>query len=99
MKRLGWLGVLSLLAGCGPNIPVPDVKIPDFCEQQVYADPAVRDEIMKGAGSDNYRDNHQVELAYAKLDAVNRCLRQRGLLPPGGGVEQPRRPGGSISHF
>jgi hypothetical protein len=92
MKRTGWLALLAVLAGCSSNEPLPKVEIPDFCEQQVYADPAVRDEIMKGAGSDYYRNTHEADLVYAKLDAVNRCLRQKGLLPTGGGVERPRRP-------
>ena len=95
MTRIAGLALLAILAGCAPSIPTPEVKIPPVCEQQVYADPAVKDEIMKGAGSDYYRDNHQSELAYAKVDALNRCLRQRGLAPPGGGVERPRPSGGN----
>jgi hypothetical protein len=93
MTRVGWLAVLALLAGCSPNIPIPKVVIPDFCEQQVYADPAVKEEIMRGAGSDYYRNSHEPELAYAKQDALNHCLAQKGLAPKGGGVEHPRRPG------
>jgi hypothetical protein len=92
MKQTGWLVVLAGLAGCATNTPIPKVEIPDFCEQSVYADPAVKDEIMKGAGSDGYRNNHQADLAYAKQDAITRCLRQRGMMPKGGGVEAPRRP-------
>jgi len=93
MKQMGRLAVLALLAGCAANIPIPKVNIPDFCEQQVYADPAVKDEIMKGAGSDYYRNTHEADLAYAKQDALSRCLAQKGLGPKGGGVERPRRPG------
>jgi hypothetical protein len=92
MKQTGWLALLAVLAGCSANVPIPKVTIPDVCEQQVYADPAVRDEIMKGAGSDYYRSIHEADLAYAKQDALNRCLVQRGLAPKGGGVERPRRP-------
>ena len=84
MKHTGWL-LLAGLAGCATNTPIPKVEVPDICEQQVYADPAVKDEIMKGAGSDFYRNTHQADLAYAKADALNRCLRQRGLAPQGGG--------------
>jgi hypothetical protein len=91
MKHTGWLVVLAALAGCTPDRPLPKAEIPDFCDQSVYADPAVKDEIMKGAGSDGYRTYHQADLAYAKQDALNRCLRQRGMLPQGGGVEAPRR--------
>lgn len=94
MKYPGWL-VLLALAGCGLNTPIPEVKVPEVCEQQVYADPAVKDEIMKGAGSDYYKDTHQAALAYAKGDALNRCLRQKGMGPQGGGggVERPRPAG------
>ena len=95
MRRLGGVtlcAVLGLAAGCTPNEPIPEVKIPEICEQQVYADPAVREEIVKGAGSDYYRNTHQATLAYAKLDAVGRCMRMKGLAAaPIGGVERPRR--------
>ena len=90
MRGPAWLALLSGLAACSAPKPVPKVEVPTVCDQQVYADPAVKDEIMKGAGSDFYRNNHQPELAYAKLDAVNKCLRQHGLAPQGGGVERPR---------
>ena len=91
MTRLAWLALLGAMAGCAPNDPLPVVTIPEACESQVYADPGVKEEIMKGAGSDYYRNSHQAQLAYAKLDAVNRCKQQRGLAPVGGGVEQFRR--------
>jgi hypothetical protein len=90
MNRAVWLVLLVGLAGCDPGNRYPEVKIPPICEQQVYADPAVKDEIMKGAGSDFYRENHQTKLDYAKLDALNRCKQAKGLAPPGGGVERPR---------
>jgi hypothetical protein len=90
MRRLAGIGLLGLLGACATQEKVPEVKIPPVCEQQVYADPAVKDELMKGAGSDFYRSTHPATLAYAKLDALNRCLRQRGLAPLGGGIEQPR---------
>jgi hypothetical protein len=92
MRQTGWLALLTVLAGCSVNVPIPKVVIPDFCEQQVYADPAGKDDIMRGAGSDYYRNTHEADLAYAKQDALNRCLQQRGLAPTGGGVERPRRP-------
>jgi hypothetical protein len=93
MKQTGWLALLALLGGCATDIPIPKVKVPPVCEQQVYADPAVKEEIMRDAGSDYYRNSHEAELAYAKQDALNRCLMQRGLAPQGGGVERMRRPG------
>lgn len=92
-RRAGWLAVLAVLAGCAETPPVAVAKIPSECEGAVYADPAVREEIMKGAGSDYYRNTHQAELAYAKQGATARCLRQKGLAPMGGGVERPRLPG------
>ncbi len=91
MTRAGWLALLAVLAGCASSEPIPKVVIPEICEQQVYADPAVKDEIMKGAGSDFYRNTHEPALAYAKEDALSRCLAQKGLGPKGGGVERPRR--------
>ncbi len=79
-----------LLAGCGTFNTGPRVDIPRQCEQQVYADPTVKDMIAKGAGSDGYRLTHENALKYAKIDASNRCLQQKGLLPPGGGVQRPQ---------
>jgi len=96
MRLASWVWawpLLGLAAGCTPKERVPEFKIPAFCEQQVYADPAVRLELDKDLGSEYYRDTHKADLAYAKIDALNRCLRQRGLVPAGGGVEQPRREG------
>ena len=78
------------LGGCGSFDTGPQVNIPPQCEHDVYADATVRDMIAKGAGSDGYRLTHENALKYAKLDAVNRCLRQGGVLPLGGGVERPR---------
>ena len=94
MRRVLWASglLLGLAAGCTPAEHIPDVKIPAACEEQVYADPAVKDQIMKAAGSVFYRNTHQMALAYAKLDAVRRCEHVKGLSTPGGGVEQPRRP-------
>ena len=79
-----------LLAGCGTFNTGPRVDIPSECEHQVYADATVRDMIAKGAGSDGYRLTHENALKYAKLDAVTRCLQQKGQLPAGGGVQRQR---------
>ena len=85
-------GIVVLpLCGCGFQLdPAPSAKIPPVCEDQVYADPKVKDLIMRGAGNDTLRRNTEDQLRYAKLDAAHRCMQQKGLLPPGGGVERPR---------
>ncbi len=88
MKALGWLPGLLALAACtvdtAPNAPIPSV-----CEDQVYADPVVKDLILKSAGSETYRINHVEQLKYAKIDATRRCMQLKGLAPPGGGVQRP----------
>ncbi len=89
MRRMLLLPPL-LLAGCGTFNTGPRVDIPPQCEQAFYADPAVRDIIAKGAGSDGYRLTNENTLKYAKIDAAHRCMQQKGLLPPGGGVERQR---------
>ncbi len=88
MRRTLWLALPLLLAGCGAFDSGPQVSIPPQCEGQVYADPTVRSMIADGAGSDGYRLTHLNALKYAKMDAVQRCLQQKGLLPPGGGVQR-----------
>ena len=86
----GWLLLPLLLAGCGTFNTGPVVNVPPQCEQQVYADPTVKEMIAKGAGSDGYRLTHENQLKYAKIDAAHRCMQQKGLAPPGGGVQRPR---------
>ena len=78
------------LASCGPIDMAPAAPIPPQCEAQVYADPHVKDLLMKSAGSEVFASDHIEEMKYAKIDAAHRCMQQKGLAPPGGGVERPR---------
>ena len=80
--------VSAALAGCGID-PAPVADVPSVCEAQVYADPHVKDLLMKGAGSTSFARQHEDELKFAKVDATHRCLQSKGLAPPGGGVERP----------
>ena len=90
MKLLTTLLPLAVaLAGCAVDT-VKEIPIPKVCEEQVYADPVVKDLIMKGAGTENFRVNHVNQLRAAKDDATTRCMQQKGLARPGGGVERPR---------
>ena len=77
------------LSGCITDT-APFAPIPAACEDQVYADPVVKDIILKGTGSDYYRRSHDEQLKYAKIDAAHRCMQQKGLAPPGGGVQRQR---------
>ncbi len=83
------LVVLLMLTACGSIDPAPNAPIPAVCEDQVYADPLVKELILKGAGSSFYALNHTEELKYAKIDAARRCMQLKGLAPPGGGVQRP----------
>ncbi len=89
MRALGALAAIALLSGCSID-EAPSAPIPAACEDQVYADPVVKDLILKGTGSDSFRLNHLDQLKYAKIDAAHRCMQQKGLVPPGGGVARPR---------
>ncbi len=90
MRRLCVLAALGLSA-CYPLDEAPAANYPPACEGQVYADPKVKELIVRGMGSDNLRRNTEEQLRNAKLDAARRCMQQKGLAPPGGGVER-RRP-------
>jgi hypothetical protein len=83
MIRAGGLALLIALAGCSHPPPAPGAAIPSVCEDQVYADPVVKDLIMKGAGSESFRASHMNQLKDAKLDAARRCMLQKGIAQPG----------------
>ncbi len=83
MKPLALLALLLPLAACGID-RAPAASVPSICEEQVYADPLVKDLIIKGAGSTGFARNHEDELQAAKQDAATRCLQAKGLIPPGG---------------
>ncbi len=83
MIRAGGLALLVALAGCSHTPPARDAAIPSVCEDQVYADPVVKDLILKGAGSESFRASHMTQLQDAKLDAARRCMRQKGIQQPG----------------
>ncbi len=83
MIRAGGVALLVVLAGCSHPPPAPDAPIPSVCEDQVYADPVVKDLILKGAGSKSFRVSHASQLQSAKLDAARRCMRQKGIAQPG----------------
>ena len=88
MRRLALPALLGL-AACSID-PAPVANIPAVCEDQVYADPKVKFLIMEGAGSPNLARNTEDQLRFAKIDAARRCMQQKGLARPGGGVERPR---------
>ena len=88
MRAIVWLPGLLALTACGMDT-APNAPIPTVCEDQVYADPVVKDMILKGSGSDFYRRSHEDQLKYAKIDAARRCMVLKGLAPPGGGVQRP----------
>ncbi len=89
MRAFALVLLTATVAGCTRFDTAPAAPVPDVCEAQVYADPHVKDLLMKGAGSFNFARDHEDELKFAKLDAAHRCLQLKGLLPPGGGVQRP----------
>ena len=95
MRPLGFIPfaapLLAAIAGCGPIQidSAPSADFPSQCESQVYADPTVKDLLMKSAGSITFARDHEDQLKYAKLDAAHRCLQNKGIIPQGGGVERP----------
>jgi hypothetical protein len=81
-----WLALLvPLLTGCGTGyVAREEPPAPPACEREANDDPAVRPIMMKMAGSGWWRANHQDELVVARREALLRCMRLKGLLPPGG---------------
>ena len=73
------LVLLALLAGCAPETPVER-----DCDKAVDNDPAVKLLIIKGVGTPYFQATSQDQLKAAKQDARLKCLRSRGLAPPGG---------------
>ncbi len=85
MKRL--VALCLLLAACASSNDPPAVR---NCQARANDDPEVRHLVAASAGSGSFALNHQYELRDARQQAMLRCLRARGLAPPGG-VEKPRR--------
>jgi len=86
MSRAASLLLLVLLAACG-TAESPDQRA---CDSAVNDDPAVKLLIIKGVGNPHFQNNSQDELQAAKQDARLACLRGRGLIPKGGGVERQK---------
>ncbi len=79
MSRGAALALLALLAACAPETPADRA-----CDAAVDNDPTVKGLIMKGLGNPYFLDNSQEQLKAAKQKAQLACLRNRGLVPPGG---------------
>jgi hypothetical protein len=82
------LAALLALAACGPDTSTPQGQ----CQAEAYQDPKVKEIRIRMLGNAGL----QSELAPALDDALHaatlRCLRARGLAPPGGvEKEMPER--------
>lgn len=86
------LALAALLGGCGSDATAQGrAEDPSgVCDAAVNEDQTVRDMRARSAGTDSYALLHHDDLNDAIRDARTRCLRARGLIPPGG-VERPRR--------
>jgi hypothetical protein len=77
--RLGLaLGVVLLLAACTANTPRAE------CEQQAMNDPNVLEIYTRTNGYYTFDDVQRTQLLDYKRQAVLRCMRAKGLVPPGG---------------
>ena len=65
---------------------------PTGCERVADNDPAVRDYESKEASFNGYIRNHLDDYRIARLIAVQKCERERGMIPQGGGVQPYRAP-------
>lgn len=81
------LALLLLLAGCGPTGNGPEAE----CARQAEQDPTVQS-IYRGDQGDYTREGPaRSNLMWAKQQAMQKCLRGKGLAPKGG-VEPIRPP-------
>ena len=89
--------VALIVGGCGvlgPAAPPRDpavVAAERACAPIVNADPAVRAYVMKGAGSEIYKLEHEDDLAVARARALRGCLGGGAAGGTEGGVERQRR--------
>ncbi len=74
------LALLLLLASCA----APGTPAERACRAQANDDPLVSSLIAKSAGSYQFAKEHEYDLAEARRQAQLRCLRARGIAPPGG---------------
>jgi hypothetical protein len=74
------LGVTMTACGFG----APDNSPQAQCEQQAMNDPAVVEIYSRTNGAYTRSGTENADLVAAKRQATLRCLRQKGLAPPGG---------------
>jgi len=87
-----FLFVVVLLGGCGARVPAEPrdtrlVAAEAACAPRVNTDPVVREIMMKGAGSETYKFEHDQDLVTARARALRACV---GGGSRGGGVERQR---------
>ena len=77
---------LLALAACAPALPeVASPDVPPQCQDQVYADPAVKAAIISANNQDSQiRMPGLATQKQAIAVALRRCLSERGLAPRGG---------------
>jgi len=91
-----YLPVLLVLAACGNAVPDaprdPRVAAAEAaCAPAVNADPAVHDLMIKGAGNEHFKYEHDDDLKQARQQALQSCMRGQGAGTSSGGVERQRR--------
>ncbi len=89
-RGAGWwpLAALLALAACGPDTSTPQGQ----CRAEAYNDPKVKDIQIRMLGNQMLQSQLMPDLNDAVHAATLRCLRARGLAPPGGvEKEQPER--------
>ena len=86
--KLLLLSLLTLgLAACGPTGDSPEAQ----CARQAEQDPTVQSIYRGNQGDYTQLGNARSNLLWAKRQATLKCLREKGLGPPGG-VEPIRPP-------
>ena len=77
--------MLLCAAGCGGGyVAQTEPAAPPECQAEANNDPAVKQIVMKMSAVQYWRGNYQEDLAVAKREALLKCMRAKGLIPPGG---------------
>lgn len=82
-RLLAALLALPMLSACAALGPNPDTPLGQ-CQRQALNDPTVNNLMARSVAGTSFAADNAGRLNAAKQQAVQACMRQKGLAPPGG---------------